>query len=173
VTSAIYELPVGRQGQWLGDSAAGRVLLGGWQVAAIVVAAGGVPMTPTVSPNPANTTGPARPDRLRDGNLPRSERTVDRWFDTAAFAPAASFTFGNSGRHVLIAPGMVNLDVLVGRNFRITESKRLEFRAEFFNFTNSVHFARPNLTVNLAQGGRITGTQAPNRQVQFGLRLVF
>ncbi len=173
VTSAIYELPLGRGGHWLGGSAAGRALLGGWQVAGIVVAASGVPMTPTVSPNPANTTGPARPDRLRDGNLPRPERTVDRWFDSAAFAPATSFTFGNSGRHVLVAPGLVNLDALAGRNFRITESKRLEFRAEFFNFTNSVHFARPNLTVNLAQSGRITATQAPNRQVQFGLRLVF
>ena len=49
----------------------------------------------------------------------------------------------------------------------------LEFRGEMFNATNSVHFGRPNVTVNAAQGERITNTQAPNRNVQFELRLGF
>ncbi len=173
VTSFIYDLPFGRSGGWLGGSAVARALLGAWQVGGIFVASSGAPMSPDVSPNPANATGPARPNRLRDGNLSRGERSVDRWFDPSAFAPAAPFTFGNSGRNVLRTPGLVNLDALIARNFRLTESKRVELRGEFFNFTNSVHFGRPNPTISLPQAGRITSTQAPNRQVQIGLRLVF
>jgi hypothetical protein len=32
VTSAIYELPFGRQNGWLGQNAATRAILGGWQL---------------------------------------------------------------------------------------------------------------------------------------------
>ena len=71
------------------------------------------------------------------------------------------------------APGLVNLDLLIARNFQITERFRLEFRSEMYNATNSVQFGRPNAQTNAAQAGRITATQIPNRQVQFGLRLVF
>ena len=117
--------------------------------------------------------GPARPDRLQDGNLASGERTIDRWFDRTAFAPASAFTFGNSGRHVIRAPGLKTLDGNVNRSFRIGEQRRLEFRWELYNLTNTAEFGRPNLTVNLAQGGTITTTAVPNRQMQFGMRLVF
>jgi hypothetical protein len=123
--------------------------------------------------NPANTGGVGRPDRLRDGNLPSGERTIDRWFDVSAFALPAPFTFGNSGRFVLRAPGLVNVDLLLSRNFNITEGTRLEFRGEFFNATNSVHFAAPNVTIGNPAAGSIRGTSVPNRQIQLGLRLVF
>ena len=168
VTSGIWEVPAGRSGpRW------SKALLQGWQIAGIVTFQTGVPLTPTVSPNPANTTGPARPDRLRDGNLPDNERSIDRWFDRTAFAPATPFNFGNSGRHVLRAPGISSLDGMLSRNFVFSEGCRLEFRWELFNLTNTPQFGRPNLTVNLAQGGTITSTQLPNRQMQFGLRLLF
>ncbi|MGH9843302.1 MAG: hypothetical protein ACREEM_31565, partial [Blastocatellia bacterium] len=56
---------------------------------------------------------------------------------------------------------------------RLTETKRLELRGEFFNLTNTAHFGRPNAIIGSPQAGRITGTTVPNRQVQIGLRLVF
>ena len=65
------------------------------------------------------------------------------------------------------------LDFLAGRNFHLTETKRLELRGEFFNLTNTAHFGRPNAVIGSPQAGRITGTAAPNRQVQIGLRFVF
>ncbi|MGH9839429.1 MAG: carboxypeptidase regulatory-like domain-containing protein, partial [Blastocatellia bacterium] len=144
VTSAIYDLPFGG---W-GNNAVVKAIVGGWQVGGIFVAQTGFPMTPTVAPNPANTTTPVRANQLRDGNLDRGGRSVDRWYDATAFGPAAQFTFGNSARNVLRAPGLVNLDFLVARNFQVTERFRVEFRGELYNATNSVHFGRPNLTVN-------------------------
>jgi len=168
VTSFIYDLPAGPI-----RSRLARLLFGGWQVAGVFVAQSGVPMTPTLNRNPANTTTPVRPDCLREGNLPRGQRTIERWFDVSAFAPAARFTYGNCGRNVLRAPGLVNLDLLIARSFLLTGEKRLELRGEFFNFTNVVHLGRPNVVVDLPQAGQITSTQAPARQVQIGLRFVF
>jgi len=125
----------------------------------------------TGSRTPAQVT--IRPDELRNPNLPFEERTVSRWFDPSAFAVPAAFTYGNSGRNVLRAPGLVNLDFLIARNFRLSETTRLELRGEFFNLTNTAHFGRPNATIGSPQAGTITATAAPNRQVQIGVRLVF
>lgn len=173
VTSFVYDLPFGRAGsRWEGSKLV-RAVFSGFEIGGIFVAQTGQPINPDVAGNPANTTNPVRPNRLRDGNLSRSERNVDRWFDPAAFAAPAPFTYGNSGRNVLRAPGLVNLDFLVGRNVHLTETMHLELRGEFFNLTNSAHFGRPNATVGSQQFGRITATAAPNRQVQVGVRLAF
>ncbi len=173
VTSIIYDLPLGREGKWLSGSKVARVILGGFQLGGIFVMQTGQPVNPGVAGNPANTTNPVRPNRLADGNLPRGERTIDRWFDKTAFAVPAAFTFGNSGRNVLVAPGLINLDLLVARNFTINDRTRLEFRGEFYNATNTAHFGRPNAVIGSPQAGTITNTATPNRQIQLGLRLVF
>ncbi|MEO7144598.1 MAG: TonB-dependent receptor, partial [Bryobacteraceae bacterium] len=173
VTSVIYELPVGRAGGFLGGSRAMRWIAGGWQTGSIVVAQAGYPITPTVSPNPANTTTPARPNRVCDGNLDAAKRTVDAWFQVSCFQPATPFLFGNSARDVIRAPGLVNLDFLAQRNFHFTEERYVEFRAEFFNLTNSAHFGAPNAAIANAQAGRITSTAAPNREIEFGVKIWF
>ncbi len=173
VTSLVYDLPFGRAGGRLGGSKLARAVFAGFQIGGIFVAQTGQPVNPDVAGNPANTTSPVRPNRLRDGRLARGERSVDRWFDPLAFAVPLDFSYGNSGRNVLRAPGLVNLDFLIGRNFRLTETTRLELRGEFFNLTNTAHFDKPNATIGSPQAGRITATAAPNRQVQIGLRLAF
>jgi hypothetical protein len=173
VTSFVYDLPFGRTGGVLEGSKLGRAMFSGFQIGGIFVAQTGQPINLDVAGNPANTTNPVRPNRFHDGNLSRSERNVDRWFDTAAFVVPVAFTYGNSGRNVLRAPGLVNLDFLIARNFRLTETTHLELRGEFFNLSNTAHFARPNATVGSSQFGRITATAAPNRQVQIGVRLAF
>ena len=173
VTSVVYELPFARGDGWLGASKLARAVFGGFQIGGIFVAQTGLPVNPGVTGNPANTTSPVRPNRLADGRLARGERSVDRWFDPAAFAVPAAFTYGNSGRNVLRGPGLVNLDFLISRNFRLQEAMRVELRGEFFNLTNTAHFARPNATIGSQEAGRITATATPNRQVQIGLRLVF
>ena len=173
VTSVVYDLPFGRAGGHFEGSKLVRVMFGGFQLAGIFVAQTGQPVNPDVAGNPANTTNPVRPNRLLDGNLSVSERNVDRWFNPAAFAAPVAFTYGSSGRNVLRAPGLVNLDLLVARSFRLTETVHLELRGEFFNLSNTAHFGKPNATVGSPQFGHITATAAPNRQVQLGLRLTF
>jgi hypothetical protein len=88
-----------------------------------------------------NTGTGSRPDRIGDGRL--SDPTVDRWFDTAAFATPAQFTYGNAGRNILYGPGRVNTDFSVFKTFVGGGSFRLQFRAEFFNLWNHTQFDLP------------------------------
>jgi hypothetical protein len=148
-------------------------IAGGWQISPIFTAQSGLPFTPTVAGNPANTTGSQWPNRIRNGNLPRGERGPNRWFDVSAFTVPDQFTFGNSAANVLEGPGVVNVDVMVARTFRPSERFSIAFRAEFFNLTNTPHFTFPNGTVNVAAAGTIGATTESARQIQFGLKLSF
>jgi hypothetical protein len=133
----------------------------------------GFPFTPVA--NVVHGTGsfvPQFADRLEDGNLPDDQRSVERWFDTAAFRRPAVGTFGSSGRNVLIGPGIANLDFALQKNSRITEKVTLQFRAESFNILNKAQFFEPVANVDSPTFGRITGAADP-RRIQFGLKLLF
>jgi hypothetical protein len=67
------------------------------------------------------------------------------------------------------------LDVSLQRNFKlpINDASRLEFRAEAFNSFNTPQFGIPGATLQTAQFGVISSTASPNRQLQFGLKLLF
>jgi hypothetical protein len=87
-------------------------------------------------------------------------------------------TFSNAGRAVLRGPGSKNLDASLFKGIRIAEGRRLEFRAEAFNLTNTPTFTLPNarsavLTVGNAAFGKLSGSQTVGRQLQFGLKLVW
>ncbi|MEX2262933.1 MAG: TonB-dependent receptor [Bryobacteraceae bacterium] len=171
-TAAVWDLPFGTGRRWASQGIASHIA-GGWQISPIFSAQRGLTYTPAVNGNPANTTGGQRPDRLRDGNLPRGERTPERWFDPSAFALPAPFTFGNSAANVLESPGLINLNMSVARTFRFNERVSLDFRSEFFNVFNEAQFAFPNAVVNTVNAGTISETASSARQIQFGLKLVF
>jgi outer membrane receptor protein involved in Fe transport len=172
VFSGIYDLPFGT-GRPYANAGAIRHIVGGWAISGIFTASDGIPFTPSLAFDNANTGTTNRPNRLRDGRL--DNPTVARYFDIDAFAAAAPFTYGNSGRNILIGPGTNNIDFAVHRNFPlpINEASRLEFRAEAFNLFNRPHFDLPNSTIGSVSAGIIGATTTPNRQLQFGLKLVF
>jgi hypothetical protein len=70
---------------------------------------------------------------LADGNLPSDQRTIQHWFNTAAFAVPTCICFGNSGRGVIRGPGFTDVDFSIVRSFHFGERFRLQFRAESFN----------------------------------------
>jgi hypothetical protein len=67
----------------------------------------------------------------------------------------------------------VNLDLMIGRTFVLSERFNLAFRTEIFNLTNEAHFNFPNTQVNTPNAGRISSTASSMRQIQFGLKLNF
>lgn len=68
---------------------------------------------------------------------------------------------------------MHDLNVLVSRNFAITERVKLQFRAEAFNLTNTVAFGLLNANVSGGSPGVITSLAGDPRIMQFALRLAF
>jgi len=172
VTSAVYDLPFGRGRKWLSGNRTLDLALGGWQLGGIITMRSGVPFTPLVSTDIANVGGASHPDYLRNGNLPGDQQSINRWFDVSAFAIPTLYTYGTAGRNILYGPRFHSLDAKLGKNFLLNERVRLEFRAEFFNATNTPHFNLPNANINQPAGGKISSAMDP-RQMQFGLKVVY
>jgi Carboxypeptidase regulatory-like domain/TonB dependent receptor-like, beta-barrel len=175
VLSYIWDIPVGRgrrldvQNSWL------NAIAGGWQFNGITTARSGTPFTPSLSFNPAQS-GHARPDRIGDGNLPRGQRSADRWFDPSAFVAAVPFNIGNAGRNILIGPGVFNTDFGLFKRFTVGNAGRhraVQIRIEAFNVFNEPHYAQPSATVDLLEAGRITAIVGTMREMQLGVKVLF
>ena len=82
------------------------------------------------------------------------------------------YTFGNAGRNTLYGPSLRNIDFSLAKAFSITETKKLQFRFESFNFTNTPAFGQPASVINQAGAGTITSAGAP-RDIQFALKFLF
>ncbi|MGI8961291.1 MAG: carboxypeptidase regulatory-like domain-containing protein [Bryobacteraceae bacterium] len=177
VVSFDYELPFGRGRRYLTSNRLLDLAFGGWHLGGIYTLASGFPFSPLLGYDPSNTgdQGVVRADRIADGNLLRGQRDPNLWFDINAFPLPIGYTFGNSGRNVLIGPGVNLLDGSIRKEFVTTETQRLEFRAEFFNMLNHPNFSLPDNFIDDGPGaaGVITSVALPMRQIQFGLKYRF
>jgi hypothetical protein len=99
---------------------------------------------------------------------------ADRWFNTAAFAVPARYTFGNAGRNILRGPAFASTDVSLTRKFVLVREKlSLQAEAQVFNLMNRTNYNLPEAFVDEpATFGRILSARSP-RQMQFALRLQF
>jgi hypothetical protein len=173
----VLEVPFGPGRAFLNNGIAGKIA-GNWNITGVWSMRTGNYFNPLMSAAVSNT-GPNvaggtydRPNRIADGNLPKDQQTIDRWFDTAAFVAPAAGTFGNSARNVLYAPGSVNVDLGVHRYFQVTERWKALLRWEMFNTMNKANFNAPNSSVGSTTMGRITAT-APARVMQLALKIYF
>ena len=173
VSSVLYELPFGVDKPYL-KGGIGNALLGGWQISSILSISSGFPRTVTTGRDQANTgAGSDRPNRGGDPNLPRGDRSIDRWFDTSAYSLEPLGTFGNAGRNNVFGPGIFSWDASLLRNFRTGRGTTLQFRAEAFNLPNHPIWAEPNTSFTSPNFGRISNTRRPMRELQFGLKFIF
>ncbi|MBI3646437.1 MAG: TonB-dependent receptor [Acidobacteriales bacterium] len=153
-----------------------KVVLDGWQLGGIVTLQSGVPFRITQSADTQNndSVGAARPDLVPGQTIRISNRDPSRWFNTAAFT-ASVFHYGNTPRNPVTGPGLHMFDLSVGKQFKMPykEGHSLQFRTEMFNAFNTPQFSNPGASLGTGSFGRITGTSASNRQIQFGLRYAF
>ena len=68
---------------------------------------------------------------------------------------------------------MSNFDLSLFKQFRISETKSVEFRLELFNAFNTPTFGTPQRVFNSATFGAVTGTALRERNIQMGLKLSF
>ena len=171
--NSFYELPFGPGKRWLATNIAGRVL-GGWSLGVVGTIQTGPPITIITQTNTCNcfSAGSQRADVLSDPNLPSDKRSAAQWFDTRAFAQPATLQFGSEGVGIVRAPGLVNIDLSVARNFRIAERLHTELRGEFFNALNHTNFGLPGSTFSAPSFGVISSSGAA-RQIELGARIVF
>ncbi len=142
---------------------------------AIATAQSGQPFTPILRFDNSNTGnsggifGSDRPNLLRSPAL--DDRTAQRWFDTAAFAVAPRYQFGNAGRNVVRGAGILNFDAALSRRFVLHEAWALTADLESFNLFNRTQLDLPERFADEpGTFGRIFSAR-PSRQLQLALRL--
>jgi hypothetical protein len=189
-----YELPFGKsltgvEGQ----------ILKGWEVNGIYSFATGIPFTVTENSNAMGINGVTdRPNIVATQYLSHAPVVISGtpaipWFAATDFSLPTFGSPGNEERNTLVGPGSHRMDFSLVKNFSITESMRLQFRAETFNITNTPNFATPgvgnsanavtsfsgtapgSLATSAGNFGVITQTSAlyTPRQIQFALKLSF
>jgi hypothetical protein len=169
--STLYELPFMRNRR---DPLA--QIIGGWQIGAIATFQNGAYLTP--ASYGVQFVG-SRAILLGNPNLPRGERSIDRWFDVGKLANPLPGQLGNAGKGTVLGSGNNKWDLVISKFFRVMEKHRVEFRAELFNAFNHPQFDDPVIApVNNPTAGKITsasdfGYNPSERVIQFGLKYTF
>jgi len=173
VLTGIVESPFGRGRAFLGDQRMASAILGGWAVSPVYQYQTGLPFTPSMSFDAANAGTVTRPTQVCNGNV-GGAGTKQQWFNTACYANTTPYTFGNTGRNTLRAPGRNQLDLSLQRNFAIRQLREtnLNMRLEGFNIFNHPQFNGPGSTLGNPLYGVISSAGAP-RQLQLAARLTF
>lgn len=177
-TNIVYDLPLfTRQTGVVGH------ILGGWQVNAFITLQSGPPFTVL---NGVDPTGALAGIDGLVGNAIRAN--VNTALDVASmsveeilraggkslFSPVvAPQRVGNIGRNALRADGIQNIDFGLIKNTQIRENHRLQFRAEFYNATNTRNFGIPESRLNSGNFLNQWGTDGGNRRIVLALRYVF
>jgi len=171
--SSLYALPFGKGRRWVQDGVLARVA-GGWSLGSIAVLQSAGPFTVVTQTNTTNvfSAGGQRANVLRDPNLPDSEKTLDRWFDTSAFVLPDAFTFGSAGRGIVRADGRMRFDFSLVKNVDFSESRFLQFRGEVFNAFNHADFGVAGSSIG-GPGYGVISDATDARILQLGLRFVF
>jgi hypothetical protein len=159
-----------------GDSFTGfkAALLRGWQVSGIGIFNSGSPIFINQDGDTLNVDSEEiRPNLVAGQNptLAESERSLSRWFNTAAFARATT-TYGTSPRNPVVGPGRRVVDVSVAKSFKLRSGQQIQFRAEAYNAFNWVNWGNPNGTLGNSNFGIISSAGAA-REMQLSLKYLF
>ncbi len=178
IVNGVYELPFGQGKDFLGNVGSfSNKFIGGWKLTSILTEQSGFPLTLTANgvgagtrPNPVPGVNP-----FFTGKRSNQQR-VNAWLNKAAFAVPPAYTFGTIERTYtkVLGPGVQNLDSSLEKDTHF-EHLDAELRAEFFNVTNTPHFAQPDTAIQDPAFGTITSLipSPPTREIQFALKLSF
>jgi Carboxypeptidase regulatory-like domain/TonB-dependent Receptor Plug Domain/TonB dependent receptor-like, beta-barrel len=151
----------------LGDSVIAR----GWTWSGIYTAHTGHPFTVTQGGNNVGTNMTGLPNVAGSTDGPK---TVDQWFNTAAFQAVTSGAFGNEERNRLTGPGFQNFDMTFQRQIRLGARYAATLRWDIFNVFNTVNFGIPNKDISTAATfGTISSLSSDPRTMQIAIRFQF
>lgn len=177
--SVNYTFPFTHSG-WL------KPVVEGWQANAIATYSDGIPFSVTTGSNSLGisdgiTTRAKFIGTSSNGSLPSGQRTIQQWFNTAAFSNPGTDNWSdyNSGRNILEGPGTKDIDFSVFKRFTLKQARALELRAETFNLFNTPQFNNPASTVGSATIGTISSAGSPttlqrtSREIQLAAKITF
>ncbi|MCW5965470.1 MAG: carboxypeptidase regulatory-like domain-containing protein [Bryobacterales bacterium] len=188
--TATYELPFGN-GKRLATSGVGAAILGGWQLNTLTSFMTGTPVRVTSDGGSLRLPGSTqRADQVKQNVQTLGNIGVGQaYYDPFAFERVLEPRFGTAGFNSLRGPEFFNSDLGLFRTFAFKERFSMQFRAEYFNWTNTPKFNNPSSGINNRlvfpdgsfRGGvfEVTGTNSGGREpngdriLRLGLRLTF
>jgi hypothetical protein len=146
-----------------------RVAASDWSFSTIYQQRTGQPLTVAVGADQAlngfqsaGSSTQQRPNQVL-ANPYGDRHSLTNYLNPAAFVVPALGTYGNVGQSSITGPGFWQWDQAVSREFQIAEGKRIEFRAEAFNVTNSLRPGNPGTVLTAPNTfGRILCSAANN-----------
>ena len=159
------------------EGAAG-VVLGGWSLSGILRMQTGAPTA--VRDRDGSRRRQMADIVVSDHEQARFENTFRddlQFWNPAAFAQVP-FTNnvpirpGNASRALLSGPGFSTMDLSFGKNFRINEDARLQFRWDLLNAFNHVNYGNPRSRIDRSGFGEIRSANSM-RVSQLNLKLFF
>ena len=156
----------------------GSRLAGGWHLVGITRFTTGLPINLSESDDNSllgvfglNGYTSDTPNFL-GGNLRFTDpRSGGPYFKTDLFTPDALGRIGTANRAFFHGPGTNSFNVALSKDLRLSESKTIEFRGEFFNALNHAQFLNPSGDIN-GNFGMVTQARAP-RIGQVAVKLLF
>ncbi|MBI3668806.1 MAG: hypothetical protein HY237_03360, partial [Acidobacteria bacterium] len=173
-----YELPFGERQRWLRSGWASTVL-GNWKLSGNTTIQSGTHFTARLSGVQVHGIGSffaQRPDQIGDPNdVPDGERNSFHFFNTSAFALPPQDRFGNAGRNTIVGPGLVTVNLSLGRRMRFGKDDRyrVDFRWEVGNLFNHVNFTRLEVVTGSATFGRVAGGGIGMRTMDLVMKVYF
>ncbi len=175
VSSWVYDLPKFYKGE-----GAAKWLLNDWELSGIVTLQSGTPFSVLENANAFTQARAQFAAGVGPADIPRSgavDQRLSGYFNTgtAFFVPLTPTpgNFGTTPRNFLRGPNQRNVDFSVIKFFPIDESRRLEFRTEFFNLFNFTNFANPVNIRASSNFGQIVRTSTGPRVIQFAFKFSF
>ena len=152
-----------------------NAVLGGWQVQTIIILRSGIPFTPVVGTDVANTgIGSQRPNLNPNyTNGANFQKSLTKWFDPTRYVASSQFTYGNVRGNTLRADRWRQYDASIFKNFSMPGETKLSFRAEAFNLPNIASFNAPGATITSSTCCAVTSTSTASRDIQFALKYDF
>jgi hypothetical protein len=174
VVSWVYELPFGTGKRFSTGNHLADYALGNWKWNGVADLRSGVPVNATVNADIANTGdfGYERPDLVGDFHVKHPNKS--EWFNTAAFASPANYTFGNAGRNILRSMFVDQYNMSLFKQFPIREGISADLRIEGYNVFNHTTLNSPDaeLTDLNTTYGQVTSA-LPSRSVHLGAYVHF
>jgi outer membrane receptor protein involved in Fe transport len=178
--STDYHIPVGQGQKFSTGNKVSDYILGNWQLSNIFTARSGQNQTVVDTLDIANIGNSNTYERANQIGNPFSgfQRSKNEWFNTAAFAIPAQYTFGNSYRGLIQGQRWINFDTSIIREFPLWHETMFRFQAQAFNLFNHTVFGLAEYgSTDLnspSTFGSVDGTQAnTSRELQFSGKLVF
>ncbi len=176
----LYELPFGRNKRWGRNlNPPVKAVIGNWQLGSIVQFHGGFPLTNfggdasgTNSRGArANCDAPPHVFGRKPAFGSPGQFLGFQWFDPASYSPAAPGTFGTCGVGTVRGPGLRTANLSLQKEFPLSDFRRLEFRAEFINVTNTPILNAPSTWIYFNLG--LINSSQGERNIQFAIKFYF